>query len=311
MSLPSTSVLGALRCFHVAATKLSFTNAATELCVTQGAISQQIRFLERYLGLSLFVRSSRGITLTSEGEILQKVMLRVFSETQSVLDKLQAHSTPLQISCSPSFALHWLAPRLSGFSVLHPNIPVRLVAEFQDLNCEELSRGRIDIAIRYDPKKYEDVTAEDLLDEFIIPVSTASFIDEKAQLELCDLHLLHDSEPWVGAPRYCEWGDWIEENCPHYNREINGPEFNLSSLALGAALKNQGIAMGRAALVYDDILSGRFVVPLGGVTRSRSRYVLISRDTVDKRTLIFTNWLKLECLRFRQQRDELLETYSK
>lgn len=312
MPLPSTSVLGALRCFHVVASKLSFTRAATELCVTQGAVSQQIKQLEDHLGFKLFIRSSRSLTLTRKGEALHNVMGRVFSETSAILEELQVPDAALQISCSPSFALHWLAPRLASFSAQHPHTPVRLVAEFQDLNCEELARGQIDIAIRYDPKNYNDVIAEDLLDEFIIPVSTPSFVEEKGPLEINDVHFLHDSEPWVGAPQYCEWIDWIEKNRSDYIGRIGGTQFNLSSLALGAALKNQGVAMGRMALVYDDILSGRLVFPFGGATHARSRYVLIRRDVADKRVTIFTNWLRDECNRFRHERDNLLKSeYSR
>ncbi|MCP1196445.1 LysR substrate-binding domain-containing protein [Acetobacter senegalensis] len=308
MPLPSTSVLGALRSFHVVATKLSFTKAAADLCVTQGAVSQQIRLLEQHLGLKLFIRSARALTLTEKGEALHKVMTRVFSDTEAILEELQTPDAPLQISCSPSFALHWLTPRLADFNAQHPHVPVRLIAEFQDLDCEELARGRIDIAIRYDPKKYNDVAAEDLLDEFIIPVSTPSFAEKAQPLEIRNVHLLHDNEPWTGAPEYCEWNDWIKENTDDYKCTIGGSQFNLSSLALGSALKNQGMAMGRMALVYDDILSGRLVFPFGKAIPARARYVLICRDAADRRVNVFTNWLRTECAYFRRQRDSMLKS---
>ena len=308
MPLPSTSVLGALRSFHVVATKLSFTRAAADLCVTQGAVSQQIRLLEQHLGLRLFIRSARTLTLTGKGEALHNVMTRVFLDTEAILEELQTPDTPLQISCSPSFALHWLTPRLADFNARYPHIPVRLVAEFQDLDCDELARGRIDLAIRYDPKKYNDVAAEVLLDEFIIPVSTPSLAEKAQSLEIRNIHLLHDNEPWTGAPEYCEWNDWITENTDDYENTIGGSQFNLSSLALGSALKNQGMAMGRMALVYDDILSGRLVFPFGKPIPARARYVLICRDAADKRVNVFTNWLRTECAHFRRQRDNMLKS---
>ncbi|WP_225197251.1 LysR substrate-binding domain-containing protein [Gluconobacter oxydans] len=308
MSLPSTSVLGALRSFHVVATKLSFTRAAADLCVTQGAVSQQIRLLEEHLGLKLFIRSARTLTLTGKGEALHKVMTRVFLDTEAILEELQTPDTPLQISCSPSFALHWLTPRLADFNARYPHVPVRLVAEFQDLDCDELARGRIDIAIRYDPKKYNDVAAEDLLDEFIIPVSTPLFAEKAQPLEIRNVHLLHDNEPWTGAPEYCEWNDWIETSAEDHKCTFDGTQFNLSSLALGSALKNQGMAMGRMALVYDDIISGRLVFPFGRAIPARARYVLICRDAVDRRVNIFANWLRTECAHFRLQRDRMLKS---
>lgn len=310
MPLPSTSVLGALRSFHVVATKLSFTKAAADLCVTQGAVSQQIRLLEQHLGLKLFVRSARTLTLTGKGEALHKVMAGVFSDTEAILEELQTPDAPLQISCSPSFALHWLMPRLADFNAQYPHVSVRLIAEFQELNCEELARGRIDIAIRYDPKKYNDVAAEDLLDEFIIPVSTPSFVEKEQPLELKNIHLLHDNEPWTGAPEYCEWNDWIRESTDDYECTIGGSQFNLSSLALGSALKNQGVAMGRMALVYDDILSGRLVFPFGRAIPAKARYVLICRDAADRRVSVFTHWLRTECAHFQQQRDKMLKSLN-
>src|SRR5271156_1570131 len=110
-----SSLLGGLRCFEVAARLLSFTKAETELSLTQGAVSQHIRHLEDRLGYALFTRQHRAIALTQKGATLFDCTSSAFLGIEKTLNHLGQSKAPLQINCSPSFALQWLMPRLIDF----------------------------------------------------------------------------------------------------------------------------------------------------------------------------------------------------
>lgn len=107
-----------------------------------------------------------------------------------------------------------------------------------------------------------------------------------------------------------EWRTWLEEVRPAWTAHLDGPQFNFSSLAITAALNHQGVAMGRAALVHDEIASGRLVDVFGTHVRAPARYVLLSRHPDDPRTEAFSNWLKAECTRFDAARSRLLSNGS-
>ncbi|MFJ2992099.1 LysR substrate-binding domain-containing protein [Pandoraea sp. NPDC087047] len=305
-----SSLLGALRCFEAAARLLSFTQAARSLSLTQSAVSQQIRHLEDRLGYLLFVRQARSLKLTENGEILFEVTTRALGDIQATLQRLGISNSPLQVSCLPSFALQWLMPRLTEFHRQEPDVSVRLKAEFQSVDRQSMRVDDIDIAVRYDPMTYSEVKADVLLDEFLVAVATPEYLAAHPGLaqgaSFDGVVFLHDASPWVGATEFVEWRTWMEANHPGDQHDIDGPQFNLSSLALAAAANHQGVAIGRTALIYDDIRSGRLVPIYGNPVKSPARYVLLSRDPFDRRTTIFSNWMQNECRRFDQYRLSIL-----
>lgn len=306
-----SSMLGALRCFEAAARMLSFTQASRSLNLTQSAVSQQIRHLEERLGYRLFVRQARSLKLTDKGEALFEVTTRALGDIQAALQRLGLSNTPLQVSCLPSFALQWLMPRLTEFHRREPDVSVRLRAEFQSVDRQSMRVEDIDVAVRYDPTTYSEVQADVLLDEYLVAVATPEYLAAHPGLadgaSLEGVVFLHDASPWVGAAEFVEWRTWMQVNRPDEPRHIDGPQFNLSSLALAAALSHQGIAMGRTALVCDDIRSGRLVAIMGKPVKAPARYVLLSRDPHERRTAIFSEWIKRECHRFDIDRRRLLE----
>ena len=305
-----SSMLGALRCFEAAARLLSFTQAARSLSLTQSAVSQQIRHLEDRLGYVLFVRQARSLKLTENGEILFEVTTRALGDIQATLQRLGVSNSPLQVSCLPSFALQWLMPRLTDFHRQEPDVSVRLKAEFQSVDRQSMRVDDIDVAVRYDPTTYSEVKADVLLDEFLVAVATPEYLAAHPGLasgtSFDGVVFLHDASPWDGATEFIEWRTWMDANCPDAPPDIDGPQFNLSSLALAAAANHQGVAIGRTALVYDDLRSGRLVPIFGKPVKSPARYVLLSRDPFDRRTAIFSEWMQNECRRFDQYRQGIL-----
>lgn len=304
------SLLGALRCFEAAGRLLSFTRAAESLNLSQSAVSQQMRHLEERLGYPLFVREARSLKLTREGDALLKTTARALDDIQQTIQRLAVSQAPLQVNCLPSFAMQWLMPRLSAFLQQQPDVLVRLTAEFQALDRQSMDEGNIDVAVRYDPVQYRHVQAEVLMDEYLIPVATPEYLEQHPGFEkgasLDGVVFLHDASPWTGSREFDEWRTWLEAFHPAWLARLEGPQFNFSSLAISAALSHQGVAMGRTALVHDEIMSGRLVNVFGKHVRASARYVLLTRRPEDRRAAAFATWLRGECGRFETARAALL-----
>src|SRR5690349_3849116 len=170
-NLPS---LDLLKGFEAAARNLSFTKAASELFVTQSAISRQIQTLEDQLGVTLFRRHHRELRLTEEGQTLYKTAGEVLRLLREVAGRLGSRPAGmLTVTTTVSFAALWLVPRLNDFRRLHPGIDMRLAAtnEFQDLE-----RGGIDLAIRYCTPKAAGSGALRLFGELVFPVCAKSLL---------------------------------------------------------------------------------------------------------------------------------------
>lgn len=216
----------------------------------------------------------------------------------------------LQVNCLPSFALQWLMPRLSAFLQQQPDVPVRLMAEFQALDRQSMNAAEIDVAVRYDPVQYRHLHADVLMDEYLVPVATPEYLVQHpgfaAGVSLDGAVLLHDASPWAGAAPFDEWRTWLEVFHPAWLADLEGPQFNLSILAISAALSHQGVAMGRMALLDDEIRSGRLVNVFGQHVRAPARYVLLAHRAEDPRVAVFSAWLKDECARFVAARTALL-----
>lgn len=306
----NSSILGALRCFEVAGRQLSFTKAAQALNLTQSAVSQHIRQLEDRLGYPLFVRQARGLQLTSKGQVLFDTASKAFLDINQTLQQLSLSNAPLQVSCLPSLALQWLLPRLTEFHRQQPDVSVRLKAEFQVLDQYAMNTDDIDVAIRYDPTDYSRIHADVILDEYLIAVASPEYLAQHPSFATGDslegVVLLHDATPWMGAPEFVEWRTWLETARPEWLEQLDGLQFNLSSLAITAALNHQGVAMGRTALIYDELKSKRLVNVFGTYVKAPARYVLLSRQPKDPRAVVFTAWLKAECHRFDGLRKLLL-----
>lgn len=253
--------LAAMRVFASAARQLNFSLAAKELFVTPAAVSQQIRQLESNLGFKLFQRSARNLRLTEEGERLYKV---VSEALQMINGEVQAiHRQCLQgvvtLRTLPSLGLQWLVSRLNDFQQAFPDIELRVEAEDSSVGLNE---GQFDIAIDLSDGQYAQLEKTQLMAEQIFPVCRPSLQLEKAlhaPADLINCTLLHDVTAWRNADDYSEWEYWgkaVDERGLDFSK---GPTFNRAFLTLQAAINGQGVAMGRAALINDEISSGQLV----------------------------------------------------
>ncbi|PPC75433.1 hypothetical protein WH50_24555 [Pokkaliibacter plantistimulans] len=297
-----------LRVFEAAARLQSFTKAADELCVTQGAVSQQVRQLEQQLGVSLFIRQGRGVMLSPEGRRLAALTSRVVAEISDEVRRIRRPETDRQlvVSCCPSFAMQWLLPRLGRFSAAYPDIEVSLRAEFHALSPRELLAEGIDLAIRYDPWGYPIGFDEVLLEEYLLPVVAADKLAEGVQPTpekyLKDQVWLLDGVGWAGADVHDEWRAWLKAKTLPEVKPRQEQIFNLAQLAQQAAAQGRGVAMGRMALVADALNSGQLKALWAPAVPSPARYVLLTHAERRRQAGVvqFCQWLKREIEEFKR-----------
>lgn len=253
--MPDLPPLKALRVFEAAARHLSFTRAAAELHVTQAAVSQQVKALEAHLGLALFRRMNRRLLLTDPGqgyarqvrealEILREATTRVM---------IEAGESDLTLSVTPSFAHKWLLPRLGRFGDRHPHLILRLHTGFDVMPFGE-GPAAVQCAVRQARAAPVGLFAELLLDETVFPVCAPALAARLATpADLAHVTVIRDE----GVP----WTDWLRAAGQPLSVLGKGPGFLDSSMAIQAAIDGRGIALGRSALVADDLAAGRLVAP--------------------------------------------------
>lgn len=270
--------LNALRAFEAAARHLSLTKAAAELSVTPGALSHQIRGLEEFLGVKLFDRGTRSIALTAEGKQLFPGLMRGFDHIREAVSNLRARpdSNVLVISSPPGFTSKWLAPRLYRFAEAHPDIDPRVSSTMALAN---LRTDGIDLGLRtlpiggpIDPA----LAALKLIDIFMVPVMSPRLLDRrrpiKSARDVLRLPLIHD-DSMSSMPGWAEW-------CAAAGLEDvdlrRGPRFSSPDHALDAVIEGSGVLITNSVLAFDDLRTGRLVVPFALSLPANRAYHLVT-----------------------------------
>ena len=254
--------LNSLRAFEAAARHLSFQNAAEELSVTPGAISQQIKKLEDILQTPLFHRDSRAVTLTEAGRVLRPDLSRGFESLDDAVQQLKqsAEHQHITVSMTPSFAAKWLVPRLEKWTAQQPNVDVRISAS---LGLANFGPDGVDLGVRFGSGNYDGLTSALLLKESFVVVCSPIFIDGSKQIKTPeDLHdhtLIHVSGP-QGTPG-TDWQEWLKSAGVDGIDTSRGLVFDDTAVAILAAIGGQGVLLSRRALVEDDIAAGRLALP--------------------------------------------------
>lgn len=255
--LPS---LNGLRAFEAAARHLSFTLAASELNVTQTAISHQIRRLEEELGIRLFIRQNRALALTPEARDYLPGVRAAFNDLRLATDRLlrKEDDKVLTVSTLASLAAKWLLPRLTDFQEQHPGIDVRITTS---TSLVDFQRDNVDAAIRYGRGQWPGVRADWLMADELFPVCSPSLLRGDKPLrrpeDLRNHPLLHTSNA-----NSDDWRLWLTAaGLPADIARHPGITFDMIFMTIQAAIDGIGVAMGRTSYVQDDIAKGRLVVP--------------------------------------------------
>jgi LysR family transcriptional regulator, glycine cleavage system transcriptional activator len=272
--LPS---LNGLRAFEAAARHLSFTNAATELNVTQTAISHQIRRLEEELGIRLFVRQNRALALTPQAKDYLPGIRAAFNDLRLATDRLlrKDNDRVLTISTLASLAAKWLLPRVSMFQEAHPAIDVRITTSTA---LVDFKSGDVDAAIRYGRGHWRGVRADWLTADELFPVCSPALLAGNKPLR-CPKDLAHHTLLRTSGAYDDDWRLWLTAaGLPADIAKQPGPTFDLILVTVQAAIDGIGVAMGRTSYVEADIAKGRLVVPFKITLPADAGFYLVSPE---------------------------------
>ncbi|USD42989.1 DNA-binding transcriptional regulator DsdC [Vibrio sp. SCSIO 43135] len=289
--------LSKLHTFEVAARHGSFSLAAEELSLTPSAISHRINKLEVDIGIQLFKRTHRKITLTEEGVRIYQSLQKALNElNQEIFDvKSGDVSGPLTVYSRPSFAQCWLVPRIHDFNQRYPDIELRLLTGNENVDFQGYG---IDVAIYFDEHRPKKLHCETLFQETIIPVCSSEYaarFDLHGSIHnLANTTLLHDNQAWDYDSNDDEWQGWAKANGIKSLLSQSSIGFDRSDLAVVAATNHAGIAMGRCSLVQNQLLSGELITPFTGteVPCKQSYYAATLPTRRSEKVTLFIEWLK-------------------
>lgn len=267
--------LNSLVAFEAAARHLSFTLAAEELYVTQGAISRQIRILEEYLGKPLFIRVGRNVRLTPTGQQYARAIRVSLMDIAVNTEEVSSRKGPRQITLATSNAMAslWLLPKIKVFERGHDEVEFRIVVLDQ---VRDLDRVEWDIALFYCRNLPPDMQAATLFLEEVFPVCSPGYLERYGPLDspdaLLGCTLLSQEE---ADQDWMSWRQWfsnagIVPGMPRRRLHINN-----YAMLVQAAVMDQGVALGWSQLVDDHLLQGTLVRPLDTVVRTGVPFFLL------------------------------------
>jgi DNA-binding transcriptional LysR family regulator len=284
--------LEALRGFESAARHLSFTAAAEELCITQSAVSKQVKSLEDVLGAALFLRGGKGLSLTPEGRQLFEAARLSIGQLGAAIDRLLAvDRISIAVTTTPSFASLWLVPKLARFQAAEPGIDVRIDASEAMLNLE---REGIDLAIRLNAHPPGRDDPRPLLQERLLLVAApavAARITEARQILDTPLLVFHDP----GARfDWMSWTQWYQRLGLMRSSKQACLYFSQYAHVLNAAAQQAGIAIGRTPMVLPMLKSGQLQVVLPEHVAEGLTYQIVASSVVRPGVERFRAWLEME-----------------
>ncbi|MEI9413194.1 LysR substrate-binding domain-containing protein [Mesorhizobium salmacidum] len=284
--LPSHALL---RSFESAARHESFSQAAEELNLTQSAVSRQVKQLEETIGVTMFRRVGRGVTLTDPGRrFAEDLAADLDSLKQSVARAIAAgerHPT-LRIGILPTFANRWLIPKLGTFLNEHPGLEIRMETRTAPF---DITRERFNVAIHFGKANWPDARMNKLFDEEMMPVASPKFRDMYSASDpsrLAEAPLLHL------ISRESAWFDWFALKGTRDKRLLSGRHFDQFSMIISAAACSIGAALLPKYLIEIEMNQG-VLVPLSTTPlRTHNSYFVVSAaGDVNPQVSSFTRWL--------------------
>jgi DNA-binding transcriptional LysR family regulator len=288
--IPGTDLLIA---FETAARHQSFTRAAEELSLTQSAVCRKISALEDYLGIQLFNRVKKRVSLSGSGEIYARQVRENLKHIEHDTLSLMAHRNAgrvLELAVISTFATRWLIPRLPDFYEHHPEITL----DFTTRNDPFMFTGTpFDAAIHFGDPIWPGAIAEFLFGEEMVPVCKPALLGGRSSIEASELErmpLLHQSA------RPDAWREWFEIAGLGNVNAMGGSRYEIFAMLVEAAKAGLGVALMPRFFVLDEIASGELVVPCSYVLCSQRGYYLVyPEDKQDLESLqVFCGWLRAQ-----------------
>ena len=284
--IPSTT---ALISFEAAARNESFTKAAQELSLTQGAICRQIASLEDFLGVELFRRSRRGVKLTEAGlSYSRRVATQLDAVERDTLSVMgQQGANVIELAVVPTFGTQWLLPRLKDFQKKHPEVTVNLTNRTRPFLFADTD---FDAAIYFGDADWSGTESHRLMGEHPLPVCSPALLGNKTVLtadEIAELPLLQQTT------RPYAWRQWFDSQHLNVPRDMTGPRYELFSMLAQAAMHDMGIALIPPFLIQRELTEKRLVIANPQALSSiKAYYLMIPERKVESASLrAFRDWL--------------------
>jgi len=286
--------LNALKVFESAARHLSFKAAAEELHVSQSAVSHQVKLLEEYLNLHLFVRKTRSVELTPKGKLYYPPLREAFDLILegSKLIKEDQSDTIFTLHVYSTFTIRWLLPRLNRFQKLHPNILIRLHTTQADVNFAETD---LDASIMIGQPNNDDLHYEPLFRCELFPVCSPDFLEKSVKIrspsDLRNSDLLHV----FSSPM--DWHVWLQANKMDHLKPEAGLQFESYDVALSSAAQRMGVALGQQPYMEKDLASGVLIELFPGKrVANPNRWFFVCRKErfALPKIQLLVDWLKTE-----------------
>ena len=272
--------LSNLRAFEAVARRLSFSEAADELFVTQSAISRQIKGLEEEIGAALFLRGTRHVEMTQSGQTLLRSVESGLQKIDASVRQIRQVRSRKRVSVTTfaSFGSLWLLPRIEAFQRLHPDIDLRVSAG--DL-IADLDDPELDLALRYCSAKQAPAGAIRLFGEVLTPVVSRSLAEQIRRGDAPPLstpadlaqHTLAEEDDTKSSTEYLSWRRWLTLNGQPALQPKRWLYLNFTYQQVQAALAGHGVALARVALVFEALQRGELVEPFGASGRIDSPYM--------------------------------------
>lgn len=294
MKISPLPPLNSLVAFEAAARHSSFTLASEELCVTQGAVSRQVRLLEEYLGKALFMRSKRSIQLTATG-------LHYYQAVRSSLDAIATNTAGIlqgegdqqvTVATTNAMASLWLLPKISSFQRDHEHLDIRILVSDQ---VQDLKHSEFDIALFYTRIAHSDLKVSPLFPEEVFPVCSPDYLTSAGELNRVDQFygrtLLYLDDPRLD---WITWPQWFREVGMEEVIPKNRIKINNYPMLVQAALNGQGIALAWGGLIDDYLKSGELIRPAGKTLKTSARLCLFEpKDQMYPKHSVelFRSWL--------------------
>jgi len=300
--------VGNLRAFEAVARRLNFRAAAEELHLTQSAVSRQIQALEDEIGATLFLRGTRRVELTVDGQtLLAAVTVSLPRLDQSVrVIRQRRGRRVVNVTTFASFASMWLLPRLEAFQREHPDIDIRVSAHDQILSLED---SEYDLALRYTPR--EPAAAEKLFDELLTPVASPALLARTRLRKLDDLkhQTLAEEDARHFDSESLTWHRWLREKGQPQLEPQRWLYLNFTYQQVQAALSGQALALGRLPLIGDALRRGDLVEPFGVAGRLpglRAYWLVVPPQALTRPEVEqFCQWVREQAARTRLDIDEV------
>ena len=290
--------LNALKSFEAAARHESFTRAAEELCVTQGAVSHQVKALEAELAIKLFNRERQRLIITEAGRdyltVVRDALDRIAVGTERLLERQNAGV--LTVSTSPDFAAKWLVHRLGHFAEAHSSIDLRVSATMHHV---DFAREDVDMAVRHGDGNWPGLDAMQLSSEQLFAICSPKLLSGRRPGKPADLLKF----PLIHLDSRADWTRWLRAAGVSDDNVRHGPVLNRASMVIDAAINGQGIALARTTLAAWDLINGRLVRPFAEALRlSKTYWIICPRATSNLPKIVtFRDWLLAEAAQDRRQ----------